>query len=227
MQPPPSRPVRLPRTATRPKAYSAGLLIQRLEPHPTSALDFFGRLLAPGEQIAESDLWPTEHWPAIPVYLETCQLQFSGRGHHRNPYERILWIYELRRAEWRQVAHVSALTPEEWIPVLAPVAQRFLTPRTAPPAPDVNGAATRIAALVETELLALPERSSRALLLQHAWDYLALRRADIGTSRKTYQLPLRSPKDDPAAELLLPGLQDQSGWSPKDLGDPGTRVRVF
>lgn len=220
--------VRLPRTATRPKAYSAGLLIERMEPHPTSALDFFGRLLGPGEEIAEADLWPTEHWPTIPIFIEHCQLEFSGRkGERRSPYEHIVWIYELRKREWRQVAHVSAVRPEEWIPALAPVALRFLQPRTAPPEPEVHGAARRIAQLVETELLALPHRASRSMLLQKAWDLLAMRRADIGISRKVYQLPLRTTKEDTLDDLLLPGLQDQAGWSHRDATRDATTRSLF
>jgi hypothetical protein len=182
-------------------------------------------MMVPGAIVDETELWPTDSYPAVPVLLETCQIVFSGRGHHKNPLEHILWIYSHKAKEWRQVAHVSAHQPEEWIPPIAAVAAKYVHPRVIPPAPDLHQAARRIAALIETELLSLPDNGHRRNLLQTAVDYLALRNADIGASPKAYQMPLRS--HDHFFELDLPADPINSGWSLRERlqeGDGPARI---
>jgi len=213
------RLVRLPRTATRRNAFSHGLLLERVDPHATTAMDFFGVFLTPGTVINEIDLWPSVTYPAVPVFLETCQICFSGRGHHRNPLERILWIYKVRKREWRQVVHISAHTPEEWIPVIVPAALQLVKPAVNPPEPDIHQAARRIAGVIEQELLSMADNKQRVLLLQHAHDYLSLRTSDVGGSRKLYQIPLRPPSQDGIEDLLLPCRSDEVGWLVRDLPD--------
>lgn len=209
--------VRLPRTATRKNAPSFALLLERVEPKASSPVDFYGRHLKPGQTIEEHELWPTENYPAIPVLLETCQIVFTGRGHNRNPYERVLWIYQVRKREWRQVAHVSAHRPEEWIPVLLPVLLRLVKPAITPPEPDLHSAARRIAAVVEGELLGVPDNTRRIHLLQHAYDYLSQRSTDLRSSPKLYQIPLRPADPDDFFEgLLKPTAPDEIGWTVRD-----------
>jgi hypothetical protein len=203
--------VRLPRSATRRNAPSWAWLLERVDPHATTALDFYGRIMTPGAIINEIELWPTENYPAVPILLECCQIVFSGRGHHKNPLEHIIWIYSQKKREWRQIAHVSAHRPEEWIPPIAAVAAKYVHPRVIPPTPDLHQAARRIASVIELELFSLPDNVHRRDLLQTAVDYLALRNADIGATRKTYQMPLRS--DDYFSQLELPTNPLNTGWS--------------
>lgn len=205
----------MPRTATRKKAPSFGKLLERIEPHAESAYDFYGKLIPPGKTIEEHELWPTSNYPAIPVYLETCQICFEGKGHRRNPYEYILWIWQVRNQAWRQVARVSAHRPEEWIAVLLPVALRLVTPKVEPPEPDLRDAARRIASLVEYELFGVVDNRRRAHLLQLTHDYLCQRSADMGETRKLYQIPLR-PIPDFFADLLAPTSPDIIGFTVKE-----------
>jgi hypothetical protein len=203
--------IRLPRTATRPKAPSWATLLERVEPRADWDSDFHGTFMTPGKTIEEHELWPTANYPAIPVLLERCQVCFEGRGHNRNPMEYILWIYQVRKREWRQVAHVSAHHPEDWIPVIRNVALRLVKPAVNPPEPDLHTAARRIAAVVESELLSLYDNRQRSHLLELSHNYLGQRAADLGESKKFYQIPLRP--DDYFEELLVPTSPDHIGWT--------------
>jgi hypothetical protein len=204
--------VRLPRTATRSKAPSYATLLEKVDPHATSPHDFYGKYMRPGATVEERELWPTENYPAIPVLLEECQIVFTGRGHNRNPMEYLLWIYQVSKSEWRQVAHVSAHHPEEWISSLLPVLLRLVKPAVAPPEPDLHNAACRIAGTVTTELHGLSNNSQRSQLLQLTHSYMCQRHSDFGSSRKLYGKPLES-RDDFFDGLLLPAAADELGWS--------------
>lgn len=206
------RVVRLPRTATRRNAPSFAWLLERVDPGATSALDFIGRMMTPGAIVNEMDLWPTESYPAVPVLKETCQVEFSGRGHHKNPLEHILWIYSQRKREWRQVARVSAHRAEEWVPVIAAAAVKYVHPRLQPPDPDLHQAARRIATVIESELFSLPDNRVRSELLQTAVDYLTVRHSDFGSQRKLYQMPL-SRGEEYLQDIGAPIDDLSTGWT--------------
>ena len=205
----------LPRTATRRDAHSSAVLLERVEPGATTAFAFRGTFMVPGMAVDDSELWPSPQYPAIPVLLEICQVCFSGRGHNRNPYEYILWLYQVKQRRWRQVARVSAHHPEEWIPVLLPVALRLVQPAIAPPEPDLHAAANRIIAVVEHELPELPDNLKRAHLLQLTHNYLCQRYADMESAPTLYQMPLK--RDECFADVSLPAEPDAVGCSIQEL----------
>jgi hypothetical protein len=219
-----SRIIRLPRTATRRNAPSFAWLLERVDPAAVTALDFYGRMMTPGAIVDESELWPTATYPAVPVLLETCQLIFTGRGHHKNPLEHILWIYSVRTREWRQIAHVSAHHAEEWIPPIAAVAAKYCNPRIKPPEPDLHQAARRIAAVIESELVQLQDNRQRRELLQVAVDYLAFRHADIGSTARLYQMPLSAAAVGMLDELQYGSNPLDRGWSLRDRMSEGEGI---
>jgi hypothetical protein len=202
------------------------MLLEKVDPGAVTALDFHGRMMTPGAIVDELDLWPTDTYPAVPVLHETCQICFAGRGHHKNPLEHILWIYSVRLREWRQIAHVSAHHPEDWIPHIARVAAKYVHPRVIPPPPELHQAARRIATVIESELFCMPDNRARAELLQSAVDYMALRSADMGAKRQLYQMPLRSPQDDYLDELRYPVDPAVSGWSVRESGFGSGRLEM-
>jgi hypothetical protein len=202
--------VRIPRTATRRNAPSFATLLEKVDPGASSAFDFHGKILTPGQTIEEHDLWPTSNYPAIPVLLERCQVCFEGHGHNRNPMEHILWIYQVRKREWRQVAHASSHGMGDWIPALLPLALRLVKPAQIPAEPDLHTLARRIAAVVDFEMGTLEDNRQRLRLLELAHDYLCQRRSDVFSSRLLYQMPLRP--YDYFEELALPAEPDSLGW---------------
>lgn len=211
------RLVRIPRTATRPQRLYRdrewAKLLERVEPEPRTGFDFYGKLLTPGASVPETELWPTENYPPIPVLLESCQICFEGRGHNRNPIEYILWIYQLRKHEWKQVARCSSHR-SEWVYSIGHVARKFAFPRQIPPAPDLWSAARRIAAVVELELLQLTDNAQRLELLQCAHDCLAGRASNLMASGRLYQMPLQPPMFE---DLALGAEPDQVGLSVREM----------
>ena len=214
--------VRLPRTATRRKALSHAQLLERFEPNASDPFDFYGKLVTPGATIEEHELWPTEHYPAVPIIHETCQLCFSGRGHHRNPYEHILWSYRRKERAFRQVARVSTHHYEDWIRAFLPVLRRLMQPPQRELSPDLHTAARRIAAVIEGELLGVYDNDQRSSLLQTAYEYMSARRADIGRTKKLYQLPLPE-YEEFFRELALPVHPEIVGLSAEELDTPDGR----
>jgi hypothetical protein len=67
---------------------------------------------------------------------------------------------------------------------------------------------------VEDELLGVPDNLQRADLLQATHDYLSQRRADLGGSRKLFQIPLRP--YDFFEDLGLPPDPELRGWSVRE-----------
>jgi hypothetical protein len=89
-----------------------------------------GILHRPGELICESELWPDERAPRIPVLIERARSPRSRAGVCPYMYKGeslyVLWRYEMAEQEWIEVSRCYS-TYGDWWPVLHPLILRELT----------------------------------------------------------------------------------------------------
>jgi hypothetical protein len=178
-----SMPVRLPRSALRRNARTYALLI--LRPSRSRALRLFeGKVFKSGIWIPDDALWPTPHFPRVPLLMEyagTSGLAASGkpaRGHNRARDVRVLWRYA--GSEWQEIARCET-EGSEWYEYMLPIVRIELARPESRPGVDHVGearsAAGRLAALIDGELAQLAGEGREAAL-GFLYDEVALRCAE-------------------------------------------------
>jgi hypothetical protein len=132
--------------------------------HVWGGYSFEGQLLRPGSS------HPIEEIPEPGVLLECAGPVGSGWGHRRRDVLYILWRFDRRRCEWREIARALAVT-RDWTLDLGPIAQRELSsPR--PVLIDPALAAGRVMAALAGEI-ELVDRQAQRLILLAVYDRVA------------------------------------------------------
>lgn len=150
--------IRIPRTCPSRGERTWAQLIERV-PRRARIQIFPGRVyFRTGAQVDERELRPTPSWPATPLLLEYAGSDRTGRGHNRSNYIHVLWRFDAKRAEFREIARCVTQGPE-WFAHLAPIARREIE-RGSPPVNHVEVAHAvtgRVLALLDGELETLED----------------------------------------------------------------------
>lgn len=115
--------IQLPRSAPRARRHMAWVkVLTRIRESLGLGAQFEGRLYAPGAVVGRDELGP------YAVVLEFAgPAGRPGHGHSRTEQLWILWQYDFKRSEWRELARAVAIGAE-WAAVLHPAALQALYP---------------------------------------------------------------------------------------------------
>jgi hypothetical protein len=195
-----TRRIRIPNSATRRGGITFAKLLSWVTEPATTGFDFEGRLLRPGQQIDESELWPSEDWPEVPVLLECAGITEVGWGHRRSVYTYILWRYERDRGEWREIARTTG-TSSEWCCILGPIARSLVVGEIpARPKCEIVDLAEQLVAAIEELVLRRLTDADCMMLLSHLHELLAAvasRRLDKCGQTRLYLETMPKRKRDP------------------------------
>lgn len=168
-----TRTIRIPNSATRRGGIAFVKLLNWVNEPATTGFDFDGRLLRPGQQIDEAELWPSEDWPGVPVLLECAGITEPGWGHRRSSYCYIVWQYDREAGEWREVARTTAVD-SEWCYVLGPIARRLVVGEVLPrPRREIIDLADQLIIAINEVVLSHLTESDAAAVLARLHDILA------------------------------------------------------
>ncbi len=188
--------VRIPRTAGRHCTRSYALLVLRVGRN-RALRNFEGRLFRAGALVEESALWPTPHYPRIPLLIEfagTDGLAANGKpahGHNRARDIRILWRFDRERGEWDEVARIAS-AGSHWYADLAPIVERELVAPDVDDVGEARSAAGRLAALIDGALNELTDEG-REHALGFLFDEVAARLAQTTRDLAAGYGPLFAP----------------------------------
>ena len=146
-------------------------LLHRVDADALTGFGFHGKICKPGARIAESELWPSEEYPARPVLLE--YVAAAGRNLDGALY--VLWIYDRDSHAWNELGRASGISTE-WVITLQPLAMTALTPRKPRHRADVTAIASRIVSYLDGELTQLAAEE-RHQILDAVHNHLASRAA--------------------------------------------------
>jgi hypothetical protein len=120
--------VRLPRSSSRNAYMVFAKLLTKVDSKAHTGFGFEGTLLRPGTTIPLAELWPDPSYPKIPTLLEcagTINPKDGSPGKRYWPTLYILWQYDLKREQWREIARASSCS-WDWAVDLRPIAVRLL-----------------------------------------------------------------------------------------------------
>jgi hypothetical protein len=169
--------VRLPCSSPRRCREKFAKLLAYVDPHADHAFGFEGTFLRPGATVTDAQLRPTPAYPETPILLEYTRGPAYGiRGHQRSDSIYILWRYDHKVDEWRELGR-SISFAWEWALELRPLAVRALREARGSQLeimPDLPAIAGRIAGFLDRELRSL-EDAHRAKILGVLHDQFAAR----------------------------------------------------
>jgi hypothetical protein len=115
--------IQLPRSAPRSRQHTAWVkVLTRIKESLGLGAQFEGRLFAPGAVVGRDELG------VYAVVLEFAgPAGRPGHGHTRTEQLWILWQYDSKRDQWRELAQATAVGAE-WAEVLLPAARAALYP---------------------------------------------------------------------------------------------------
>lgn len=175
--------VRIPRSSPRSCGESYAKILTYVDPHADHAFGFEGKIVRPGSDVTDAQLWPDEKAPRVPIVLECASVPAQGkRGHNRREWLYILWRYSPDRGEWTEIGR-SFSVAWEWACELRPLAVRALRESTPGVQIAVNfiEVQKRIRVMLDHELDGLEHRA-RWQVLSILHDQLACRVAEAGCS---------------------------------------------
>ena len=142
-------------------------LLYRVDPQVLNGFGFYGKICRPGARIPESDLWPTDEYPARPVLLEYVSQAGRGRrGHQTDQSEGalyVLWTYDREARDWIELGRATGVSTE-WVITLQPLALNALTPQKPQARADVSAIASRIVSFLDGELTQLAAEERQQIL---------------------------------------------------------------
>jgi hypothetical protein len=157
---------RIPKTATRRGAISYAKLLSRVDANAHDIYGFEGKLLRPGQVIAESEL----HGNAI--LLECTDIEGvhdQGSRHYRNRRKwdkvYILWRYERETRSWVEIVRTQCLS-DEWAHVLREPARIALGRVSWAVIPSVADTVTAIMGYAEKHLRELEDDNQWKVLCE-------------------------------------------------------------
>src|SRR5277367_1081440 len=101
-----------------------------------------------GKLIDESALWPSNHFPVVPLLLEYAGSDHSGHGHNRSRDIHVLWRYVRDRQKWEEIARVTA-DGADWFHHLAPIVEREMVRPEVDHVAEARAASGRVEALMD------------------------------------------------------------------------------
>lgn len=179
--------MRIPRTSPSRKERTYATLVHHLQ---ESAPWFEGRLISCGKAIDESELWPDDTWPSVPLLIEhagadhSVDLEYrdSGYGRRIRPRIYILWRYESEFRTWKELARTTTVD-NEWVEsfrALIAVEMRRVPSRVAP-VELATRSFHRCVELLDRELAAL-DCEARALALGYLYEEITARVASLDSA---------------------------------------------
>jgi hypothetical protein len=146
--------IRIPSSAPRKSPVAYAKLLRRVRVPARSGFDVEGEFLKPGTLVDERALRPSPAWPATPLLVECAGIARPGRKGNPSEYLYILWLYDVGRHEWIELARARSAT-WDWVVDLAPIAARSIngTRTTA----DLHRVEKRIFNFLQAELDGVPE----------------------------------------------------------------------
>ncbi len=159
---------RIPRTATRRNAVCYAKLLDRVDPRATDGFGFVGRLLRPGDRLAESELLAGRTGP--PVVLECTDIESAAGPRDRRRWEKlyILWRYDAaavsgEEGRWVEISRCQSLSAD-WALSLRETARIALGRQSWKVVPKLAEVSARIRGLLDRELDPLDEAMRRQVL---------------------------------------------------------------
>lgn len=166
----------IPRTTTSRKERTYARLVRAVTRN-ASGLAFEGRLLRCGESIEESELWPDDDYPAVPLLVEFAGRAVVGRGHNRSSWLYILWRYEVNAHMWREIARTSSVGAD-WVEHLRPIALVEIGRKRAEPVDVATRVSGRVLVMLDGELDSLAE-DERLLAMSLIYEQVTARLVEL------------------------------------------------
>jgi len=135
-------------------------LICAVLPAADSGFAFAGAFFRPGALLDESELWPNNRYPPVPLLIECAGLpkhEWESKRRAEDVY--ILWRYE--QSEWVEIAR-SRGRHGSWAADLAPIAARILNSGKLPA--DLSLVVLRVCKTLDVELDYLDDAERLSLL---------------------------------------------------------------
>lgn len=176
--------IRIPRSARSPyEAVYARLIRRILGDGSDWGLD--GQLFRCGAKIDESELWPGDDYPSVPLLFECAGRDSAplrrplGGGRAVRPRLYILWRWSADAREWMEIARISA-AGDEWIDRMSALVRLELAraPRPASQIEIAVRASNRWTDSLDRELEAL-DRDERVLALGYFYEEITARFAAL------------------------------------------------
>lgn len=142
-----------------------------------SGLAFEGKLLRCGDSIEESELWPDDDYPAVPLLIEFAGRAVVGRGHNRSSWLYILWRFEPHAHVWRELARTASVGAE-WVDYLRPIALLEMGRKRADPDDVAARVSRRVLIVLDGELDCLAD-DERLLAISLIYEQVTARLAEL------------------------------------------------
>jgi len=177
------RRIRLPLSSTRRTQPTYAKLLRRFDPRSRSPFQWLGTFFRPGSLIQETELWPDETFPRVPLILEFAGSENPGKGHNRHKSDNtvVLWRYLRTEGKFEELGRVS-VPAGMWAMLLEPLVREAMAAEIfGVHTLDIEAIRLRISRVIAAELDRL-EDGDRARVLTAVHDELGFRLADVGES---------------------------------------------